>query len=175
MIQADDETEGRYDPEAEEGRQYADYQEVLKDTEIVGCVTVEPTYAEDDYIHFPHTHPRFDVIRIGWPGPNNPMPHKKAEEEQVYMTGSDSNDNTHGFNMNPEKIYPEVAREIARRPTCTAPGNNTNVSLGVVVRRVALLLNKPEGYVQPVLHTLNLICICSCDTLDSTLSRTLND
>ena len=103
------------------------------------------------------------------------MPHEKAEEEQVYMTGSDSNGNTHGFNMNPERIYPEVAREIARRPTSTAPGNNTNVSLGVVVRRVALLLNKPEGYVQPVLHTFDLIGIRSCDTLDSTLSRTLND
>ena len=77
--------------------------------------------------------------------------------------------------MNPGRIYPEMAREIGRRPTSNAPSNNTNVSLGVVVRRVALLLNKPEGYVQPVLDTFDRIGIRSCDTLDSTLSRTLND
>ena len=65
MIHADDKTEGRYDPEAEEERQYTDFEETLKDTEIVRCVMVEPIYEEDDYVHIPHTHPRFDVVGAG--------------------------------------------------------------------------------------------------------------
>ena len=175
IIHSNNEDENRYDPEAEEKRQYADYQEALNDTEIVGCVTTEPTYENDDYVHVPHTDSRFDACAAGWPGPITPMPHEKAEVEVVYFSGSDYNDNIIGFNMNPEIVFPEVARERARRPTSNAPGNTTNVSLEVIVRRVALLLNKPEGYVQPVLDTFHRIGIRNCDTLDSTLSKTLND
>ena len=83
------------------------------------------------------------------------MPHEKAEVEQPYFTGSECNSIVHGVNMNPTKVYPEVARKIAQRPTSKAPGNTTIESLGVVVRRVGLLLNKPEGYIQPVLDTLD--------------------
>ena len=61
--------------------------------------------------------------------------------------------------MNQTKVYPEVACEMAQRPTSNAPGNDTKDSLGVVVRSVGLLLKKPEGYVQPVLDTLHRIGI----------------
>ena len=40
-----------FDPEAEEERQYADYDEAINDTEIVGCVASEPLYKDDDYAH----------------------------------------------------------------------------------------------------------------------------
>ena len=103
------------------------------------------------------------------------MLHEKAEVEVVYFSGSDYNDNIMGFKMNPERVFPELARERARRPTSNAPSNTTDVSLEMIVRRVALLLNKPEGYVQPVLDTFHRIGIRNCDTLDSTLSETLND
>ena len=169
MIHAKDETEGGYDPQAEEEKMYADYEEALNDTGIVECVTVEPTYEEDDYDHIPYTHPRFERVRTGWPGPNNPMPHKKAEEEQPYFTGSNCNSIIHGFNMNLTKVYLEVARKMARKPTSNAPGNDTENSLGVVVRIVGLLLNKPEGYVQPVFDTFHQIGIRSCDALDTAL------
>ena len=76
--------------------------------------------------------------------------------------------------MNSTKVYPGVAREI-RRSTSNATGNDTKDSLGVVVRRVGLLLNKPEGYVQPVFDTFHQIGIRSCDALDAALSRTLNN
>ena len=59
------EDDNRFDPKAEEERNYADYQEALNDNEIVGCVTAEPTYEEDDYNHIPHTDPRFDDVRAG--------------------------------------------------------------------------------------------------------------
>ena len=60
-----DEDDNRFDPEAEEERNYEDYQEALNDNEIVGCVTAEPTYEEDNYIHIPHIDPRFDDVRAG--------------------------------------------------------------------------------------------------------------
>ena len=41
---------------------YADYEEALNDSEIVGCVTMEPTYEEDDYDHIPHAHPMFEEV-----------------------------------------------------------------------------------------------------------------
>ena len=103
------------------------------------------------------------------------MPYEKSEVEIVYFSGSNYSDNIMGFNMHPERVYPEVAREMARRPTSNAPSNNAAISLDVIVRRVTLLLNKPEGYVQPVLDTFHRIGIRNCDTLDSTLSKTLND
>ena len=138
---------------------YADYEEALNDSEIVGCVTVEPTYEEDNYDHISHTHPIFEEVQTGWPRHGGLMPQKKVEVKQPCFTGSECNSIVHGFNMNPNKVYPEVAREMARRPTSKAPGNNTKESLGVVVRRVGLLLNKPEGYTQPVLDTLDRISI----------------
>ena len=175
MIHSNNEDENRFDPEAEEERQYADYQDALNDTEIVGCVTAVVTYEDDDYNHVPHTDSRFDACAAGWPGPITPMPNEKAEVEHVYFCGSDYNNNIQGFDMNPGRVHPEVAREMARRPTSNAPSNNTDVSLEVIVRRVALLLNKPEGYVQPVLDAFHKIGIRNCHTLDSTLSETLND
>ena len=80
-----------------------------------------------------------------------------------------------GFNMDPGRIYPEVARERARIPTSNAPANTTEVSLEVVVRRVALLLNKPEGYVQPVLDTFHRIGIRSCVSLHTRLADTCSN
>ena len=75
------------------------------------------------------------------------MPHEKLELEIVYFSVSNFSDNNMGFNMDPGRISPEIARERARRPTSNAPATTTEVNLEVIVRRVALLLNKPEGYV----------------------------
>ena len=95
--------------------------------------------------------------------------------EIVYFSGSDFSDNNMGFNMDPGRVYPEVVRERARRPTSNAPANTTKVSLEVVIRRVALLLNKPEGYVQPVLDTFHRIDIRDYDSLHTTLIETLSN
>ena len=64
---------------------------------------------------------------------------------------------------------------MARRPTSKTPGNNTKESLGVVVRRVGVLLNKPEEYAQPVLDTLNQMGIQNCEALDVALYKTLQN
>ena len=57
-----------FDPEAEEERQYADYDEAINDNEIVGCMAVEPSYEDDDYTHEDRTDPKFDDCRAMWPG-----------------------------------------------------------------------------------------------------------
>ena len=84
-----------FDPEAEEERQYADYDEAINDTEIVDCVATEPLYEDDDYAHEDHTDSKFDDCRAMWPG-GGPMPHEKAELEIVYFTGSNSGANIQG-------------------------------------------------------------------------------
>ena len=106
MISAND--DGSYDPQDEDEKVYADYEEAINDSEIVGCVTVEPTYVEDGYNHILHTHSMFEEIRTGWPRQAGPMPHEKAELKQPYFTGSECNSIVHRFNMNPNKVYPEV-------------------------------------------------------------------
>ena len=67
-----------FDPEAEEEKHYADYDEAINDTKIVACVAVEPTYEDDDYIHEDHNDPKFDDCRAMCPD-GGPMPHEKAE------------------------------------------------------------------------------------------------
>ena len=79
----------------------------------------------DDYVHVPHTDPRFNNVRGGWQG-ESPMPHEKAEIEHVYFCGSDCSNNNHGFNMHPERVYSEVAREVARRRSLNASGIHTS-------------------------------------------------
>ena len=106
MISAND--DGGYDPQDEEEEVYADFEEAMNNSEIVGCVTEEPTYAEDDYIHIPHTHQMFDEIKEGWPPVGGPMPCEKAELEQPFFTGSECNSIVFGCNMNSNKVYPEV-------------------------------------------------------------------
>ena len=64
---------------------------------------------------------------------------------------------------------------MARRPISNAPSHLTKESLGVVVRRVGVLLNKPEYYAQPVLDTLDRMDIRSCEALDAQLYRTLHN
>ena len=49
-----DEDDDLFDPETEEEKQYTDYNEAINDNEIVGCVAVESTYDDDDYIHEDH-------------------------------------------------------------------------------------------------------------------------
>ena len=147
-----------FDPEAEEEKYYADCNEALNNNEIIGSVTVEPTCADDDYIHVNHTDPKFDNCRAGWPG-GGPMPHEKGEMEVVYFTGSDFGGKIQGYNPDAGIVRPEVAREMARRPTSNAPSNLTQDSLKVVVNRVCLLLYKPEGYTQSVMDTFGRIGI----------------
>ena len=103
------------------------------------------------------------------------MPHEKGEKEFVYFTGSDFNSNNHGSSMNAGRVRPEVAREMTRRPTSHATDNLTEDSLKVVVRRVSLLLFKPDGYVQPVIDTFERIGIRSCHVLCSALITTRYD
>ena len=143
-----------YDPQEEDDVVYADFEEAMNNSEIVGCVTTERTYEEDDYDHVPHTHKKFDGVRDGY-SDCAPMLHKKAEIESPFFTGSECRSIVYGFNMDPGKVHPEAAQEIARRPTSNAPNNLTKESLGVVVRRVGVLLNKPNDYAQPVLDTLD--------------------
>ena len=100
------------------------------------------------------------------------MPHEKAEVEVVYFSGSDFGGNIQGYNPDTGIIYPEVAREMTRRPTSNAPSNVTQDSLQVVVKRVSLLLNKPEGYTQTVIDTFGRIGIRSCHALYSVLANT---
>ena len=64
---------------------------------------------------------------------------------------------------------------MARRATSNAPSNMTEESLGVVVRQVGVLLNKPDDYVQPVINALDKMAIRSCDALDVQLYKTLHN
>ena len=89
MISAND--DGSYDPQDVDEEVYADYEEAINISEFVGCVTVEPTYAEDDYNHIVHTDSMFDEIKTGWSCVGGPMPHEKAELEQSSFTGSECN------------------------------------------------------------------------------------
>ena len=45
-----DEDADKFDSKAKEEKYYADCNEVLNDNEIVGCVSAEPTYEDDDYV-----------------------------------------------------------------------------------------------------------------------------
>ena len=103
------EDDDRFDPEAEEEKYYADCNEAINDNEIVRCVAAEPTYADDEYDHVNHTNARFNGCRALWPG-GGPMPHEKGEVEVFYFTGSNFGGNNLGFNMNPGRERPEVAR-----------------------------------------------------------------
>ena len=64
---------------------------------------------------------------------------------------------------------------MARRPTSNAPSNVTPDSLQVVVKRVSLLLNKPEGYTPTVIDTFGRIGICSCHALYLVLADTCDN
>ena len=113
-----------FDPETEEERQYADYNEVINDTEIVSCVASEPLYEDYDYAHEDHTDSKFDDCCAMWPD-SGPMSHKKAELEFVYFTGSDMDANIQGYNPDAGMIRAEAAREEARRPTSNTSSNLT--------------------------------------------------
>ena len=149
------------------------FEEAMNNSEMVGCVTVEPTYEEDDYDHIPHTDEEFDEVREGY-SDGGPMPSEKAEVESPFFTGSKCRSIVFGFNMDPGRIHPEAAREMARRPTSNAPSNRTKESLGVIVRRVGVLLDKPDDYSQPVIDTLDRMGIGGCATLDRILYKTLH-
>ena len=90
----------------------------------------------------------------------------------VYFTGSDFGANIQGGNPDAGIVRPEVAREMARRPTSNAPSNLTQDSLKVVVKRVYLLLDKPDGYTQLVIDTIGRIGIRCCHALYLALADT---
>ena len=54
---------------------------------------------------------------------------------------------------NLSRVYPEVAREIKRRPTSNAPSNLSPESLIVTVKRVSELLNNDQAYITMILDT----------------------
>ena len=169
-----DEDDDMLDLEAKEEKQYADYNEAINVNEIVGCVAVEPTYEDDDYIHEDHQDLKFDDCRTMRPG-GGPIPHEKAELEFIYFTGSDMGANIQGYNPDAVIVRPEAAREEARRPTSNAPSDLTQDSLKVVVNRVCLLLNKPDGYFQSVIDTFGRIGIRCCHALYYALTDTCDD
>ena len=100
------------------------------------------------------------------------MSHEKMELEGVYFTCSNFSGNILGYNPNARIVYPEVAREKARRPTLNAPSNLSPASLQVAVKRVSLLLNKSEGYTPLVMHTFGRLEIHSCRGLYEALADT---
>ena len=87
------------------------------------------------------------------------MAHEKVELEFVYFTGSNMGANIQGYNPDARMLRAEAAREEARRLTSNVPSNLTQYSLNVVVKRVCLLLGKPEEYVQSVIDTFGRIRI----------------
>ena len=54
-----------FDPEAEEEKYYADCNAALIDNEIVGCVTVKPTYEDSVYDWMDFNDSRIDDISPG--------------------------------------------------------------------------------------------------------------
>ena len=65
-----------FDPKTDEEKYYADCNDAFNDNEIVGCVSAESTYDDDDYVWVDYNDPRFDDIRAGWPDGGCP-PHGK--------------------------------------------------------------------------------------------------
>ena len=81
------------------------------------------------------------------------MPSEKIELETEFFTGRNFPRNNLGFNPDPKKLHPVVAREIKRRPTSTAPRNISPESLVVTVKRVSELLNNNKAYTTMILKT----------------------
>ena len=113
----------------------------------------------------------FDDCHNMWPN-SGPMPHGKMKLEGVYFTSSNLSGNNLGYNPDFGIVYLEVARERARRPTSNAPSNLTPDSLQVAVKRVNMLLNKPEDYTPMVVDTFGRIEINSYRALYVALSNT---
>ena len=76
-----------------------------------------------------------------WCGHHGAMPHEKMELECEFFTGSQFSGNNLGFNPDPGRVHPEVAREMKRRPTSNAPNNKNRESLEVAVKRIRKLLD----------------------------------
>ena len=72
-----------FDPKAEEEKYYANCNATLIDNEIFECITVEPTYEDDDYDWVDINDSRFDDIKVGWPD-GSPMPDEERELEHVF-------------------------------------------------------------------------------------------
>ena len=163
-----------FDPETEEEKYYANCNATLNDNEIVRCVTVEPTYKEDDYEWVDFNDSRFDDIKAGWPD-GSPILDEKMELKYVYFTGSDFIGNRLGFNPDAGLVYPVVTREMARRTTSTALFNRSTASLEVVVKRVSSLVNKPHDFTPLILHIFGRIEIHSCLQLYCAMRYTRDD
>ena len=79
------------------------------------------------------------------------MPSEKMELEGIFFTNSDFSGNTLGFNPEPRRVYPEVAREMKRIPTSNVPINLSPESLIVTVKRVSEMLNNNQAYITMIL------------------------
>ena len=147
--------------------------EAINDNVIIGGVVAEPPYEDDDYKHINHTDQLFDGPYNMWCLLyNGGMHHDNMGVECVYFTGINFSCNNLSFNPDPEKVYPEVAREMARRPTLNAPSNSSSQRFQVAVKRVSLLLNKPQDYTPMVLDTFEKMDIHSCHALHVALTDT---
>ena len=98
-----------------------------------------------------------------WCGCFGAMAYEKMELECDYFTNSQFSGNNLGYNSEPGREHPEVAREMTRKPTSNVPSNLSPESLQVAVKRVSLLLNKPHNYTPTVLNTFEEIETNSCN------------
>mmetsp|Transcript_30358 Transcript_30358/g.30843 ORF Transcript_30358/g.30843 Transcript_30358/m.30843 type:complete len:195 (-) Transcript_30358:326-910(-) len=89
------------------------------------------------------------------------MSHRKMKLEAVFFTISDFSGNYCGYNLNPGRVHPAVAREMKRRPTSTAPSSKSRKSLEVAVKRVTELLDNNQSHMTMVLKSfskMNIKC-----------------
>ena len=84
---------------------------------------------------------------------NPPMMSDRMDLKTVFFASSDYQGNNHGFNMNPGRIYPEQAQEIARRPTSNAPKNLSEESLVMSAKRASELMQN-VGTIRPFARML---------------------
>ena len=92
---------------------------------------------DDDYKSIDHTDPIYDGVQGLWCGHHGLMPHKKMELECNYFIGSNFSGNDLSFNPDPRRVYPEVAREIKRRPAWNSPSNLSPESLVALVKNAS--------------------------------------
>ena len=100
------------------------------------------------------------------------MPSEKMELEAEFFAGTNFPKNNFGYNPDPGKVHPVVAREMKRRPTSTAPSNISPGSLKVTMKRVSELMNNNKAYTTMVLKTYSKMGITSNNDLYVALNKT---
>ena len=100
------------------------------------------------------------------------IPSEKTELEAEFFTTSNFPRNNLGYNPDPGKVHPVVAREMKRRPISTAPSNISPESLVVTMKRVRELLNNDKAYTTMVSKSYIKMGITGNNDLYVALDRT---